>query len=264
VPSPFPGMDPWLEARDRWRSFHNVMVTAMTAALNSTLPRHIRAQADVRVYVVEPDRDILPDVTVLETRPSHPLRHGGTAVAEPDQPQVAEWPAISEREAYIEIRAIANPSRVLTVIELLSPSNKSPGSTGFREYAGKQEHVLKSEVNLVEIDLLRGGAHTVAVPKQAVERRGAYDYLVCLHRATERYRYEFWPFALRDRLPRIAVPLDVDMSDAVLELQPALAWAYDNGGFEGTIDYRQPPTPPLSESESAWADGLLREAGYRA
>ncbi len=124
--------------------------------------------------------------------------------------------------------------------------------------------MLESEAHLLEIDLLRGGTHTVAAPRATVSSKGAWNYLVCLHRAGVRNTYEIWRSSLRQRLPVVNIPLTDDRPDATLDLQEALDITYDGGPYPRVLDYRGEPEPPLSEEDNVWADGLLRSKGFRS
>ena len=119
---------------------------------------------------------------------------------------------------FIDILSVGDTSRVVTVIEVLSPSNKTAGSEGQQLYITKQQEILQSSTHLIEIDLLRHGDHTVAAPHQSLRQRGAWDYLVCLHRGGQRGRYEVWACSLRQRLPRIRVPLTNGDADVALDI----------------------------------------------
>src|SRR5205085_108716 len=114
-----------------------------------------------------------------------------------------------ERESFIEILAVRGGERVVTTIELLSHTNKS--GSGRKEYRAKQTEILASDSNLIEVDLLRSGEYTVAVPQYDIPRKlppnTHWDYLVCLHRAGVGPRYSAWPRSVRQPLPRIRVPL---------------------------------------------------------
>jgi hypothetical protein len=180
-----------------------------------------------------------------------------------DAPWVLEAPSEPIREGFVEILPAREPDRVVTVIELLSPSNKAAGATGREAYLAKQDEVLRSPAHLIEIDLLRSGEHTVAAPRGELARRGVYDYLVSLNRATRRIRFEVWARTIRDRLPRVAVPLLDDDPDLVLDLQPLLDRCYDLGAYARRIDYGRDPVPPLTRADAEWVDLLLRERGLR-
>lgn len=269
MPSPFPGMDPYLEHPVVWPSVHHRLITYMSDTLNSLLPPRYIADINERLYVVEPDRDIYPDVAVREhplSRPPKAREMGGTAVALASDPPWELTIGPDEiREACIEIQSVADEHRVVTVIEVLSPSNKIAGSEGRRLYRTKQREVLASPTHLLEIDLLRQGEHTVAAPpRERLIRRGPYDYVVSLSRGGQRDRCEVWTFSLRKRLPRIRVPLSGDDPDIVLDLQALLNQVYDAGPYARRFDYQGDPVVSLTPADAEWADALLREGGLRS
>jgi hypothetical protein len=167
------------------------------------------------------------------------------------------------REVFIEILSVADESRVVTVIEVLSPSNKTEDSHGRRLYLTKQQEVLESQTHLIEIDLLRQGEHTIAPPWELLLRKGLWNYLVSLHRGGQGERYEVWPITLRQRLPRILVPLADGDPDVVLDLQGVFNRCYDEGAYIRRLDYRRELPTPLEDDDAEWADALLRERGRR-
>jgi hypothetical protein len=264
MPSPFPGMDPYLESRVHFEGFHNIFIVFLTGELNATLPREFVARVGERLYVLEPSQAV-PDVTIFQWRAGN----GNTAVltrpeVQTDAPLLVYSAPEQMRESFIEIVPARQEGRIITAIELLSPANKENGR-GREEYVAKQGELLHSDTHLIEIDLLRGGTHTIAASRPDVIRRhnGLWDYLICLHRANAGYQYETWPRTVRDVLPHILVPLTENYPDVSLDLQSALTRAYDEGAFDRMIDYSANPTPPLAESDAAWADALLRSAGLR-
>ncbi len=266
--SPFPGMDPYLESRSQWRGFHGLFISALCGAINGRLPRKYRAKLDVRLYVVQQHRNIFPDIATIQRAPIHPANgsEGGTAVAvateEDDLPIIVTLDGRNIREGFIDIRRAGDTGEVVTTIEVLSPTNKTPGEDG-ELYLQKQEAVLDSAVNLLEIDLLRGGRYTVAVPEGSLPTDTPWDYLVCLQRASEWERFEVWPVPVNRRLPRIRVPLADGDPDIQVDLQAAFTRAYEEGAFDRDLDYRRDPVPPLTPADAAWADALLRERGLR-
>lgn len=265
MPSPFPGMDPYLEAAAWWRGFHNKFIGQMEATLNADLPPGFGANSEERVYIISPQRSAYPDVLVKgnETASTR-VSGGGTAVLEPTDTH-GILIAYPERimEPYIVIRAAENLERVITIIEVLSPANKTLGSEGRAEYLQKQHDLLHSETHLMEIDLLRGGVHTVAAPLEGLQARGHWDYLVCLHRSTQPYHFEYWFISLRESLPKVSVPLTEDVPEVELDLQAAFTRAYDAGPYTRLMDYRRDPPIPLSEADTAWVDALLKARGLR-
>jgi hypothetical protein len=171
------------------------------------------------------------------------------------------------REPYIEIYSLRAPERTLvTVVEILSPANKSPQSEGRRLYLRKQHDLLNSGVHLLEIDLLHEGAHTVFPPLEALERvRSEWDYLICLHRAGWAGREaDVWFVDLAEPLPKVLVPLRAPDPDIVVHLQAALEDAYREGQYHKVVDYRQPPPAALPPEKQAWVNAHLREKGLRA
>jgi hypothetical protein len=216
-----------------------------------------------RLYVTQPARNIYPDVAVWrKPRVGGGERRASTAAVLADPPWILSLDPIQVREVFIEITRIASPRRLVTVIELLSHTNKQRGE-GQDLYLKKQDELVRSDRNLIEIDLLRAGEHTVSAPKQALLSRGTWEYLVSLHRGGAGAHYEVWPFSVRDRLPRIWVPLLHTDDDLIFELQPVFDRAYGTGPYAVDVDYDLDPEPPLSAEQAAWADALLRERGLR-
>jgi hypothetical protein len=260
-------MDPYLEEPSIWPGVHLGLIYETQEALNAALPDGYVADIGERVYVLQPDRDLYPDLAVVRRRrePGVVERgRGGTATTEAGAPP---WVFTIEpeevREPYIEIHALGENQRVVTVIEFLSPANKAAGSKGRRLYLSKQRGLLKSRTHLVEIDFLRAGAHTVAISKDRLLRRGRWDYLVCVHHVDPPRRYWVWPILLRDRLPAIRIPLAGGDDDLPVDLQPILDRRYDSGRYALKLDYHTAPTPPLAEEDDKWAAALLTEHGLR-
>ncbi len=161
-------------------------------------------------------------------------------------------------EPYIEIRIAGPEGKVITVIEVLSPGNKRPGTDASEKYRQKQREVLASDVSLVEIDLLRGGRHVAFVPPERLVRFRPYDYLVAIRRAHRPSRGEVYPIRLRDRLPRVPVPLQKGEADAALDLQELIERVYRDGAFWMTIHYDGPCDPPLLAYDARWGRGLAK------
>ncbi len=263
MPSPFPGMDPWLEDPGGWLGVHNSIIAYLSDDLNAALAGRYVTRAQERVVGESPvnqARGIYPDLFLLERRPGP--RTGGTALAEPDAPIVVQAATAEFREAWLEIRD-RTTRKLITVIELLSPSNKTMRGGGRKLYLKKQREVLASDVNLVEVDLLRGGTWTLAVPEEDARSAAPFDYLVSISRPRDRSRFEVHPILLPQRLPRIAVPLAGRDPDAVADLPSLIRRCYDRGQYRATIDYSRPPVPPLSLQQVKWASTVLRRPRSR-
>ena len=261
MPSPFPGMDPYIEQSRIWVDFHSDLAAEIRAHLNAQVrPTYFARLTPYITYeVIEISQSrlqgIRPDVGVLRERPSPPYT-GEAAVLEP-----APVESVVEMEAPLKILSVeiyrARDETLITAIEILSPVNKRPGHEACRDYRRKRRELLRSDVHFIEIDLLRAGERSPLdrpVP--------AAPYYVSLSRAGRRPFISVWPIALTDRLPTLPVPLAAGDPDAVLNLGQATASVYERGGYDAQIDYRQPvPPPPLADEEAAWAESLLQ--GYR-
>src|SRR4051812_44958271 len=178
---PFPGMDPYLEAPQLWPGVQQGLMTSMASALNALLPERYVASLKVRAYVVMPNPKIVPVIAVRE-RPGNPAPGGTSSAVVGDPPLVLDVEPDEIHEPFIEIITVGDETRVVAVIEVLSPANKAARSVGRRRYLAKQREVLASTAHLLEIDLLRRGRHVVVAPHERVLRRTPYDYLASLSR----------------------------------------------------------------------------------
>jgi hypothetical protein len=255
--APFPGMDPYLEHPALSPGLHNRLIITMANQLQPLLmPRYI-ASIEQRVFVEGPDRESIPDMLVRKLQPSAAATitqaSGDTAVLLTVDP-------VEVHEAYIEILDRYAGMKVVTIIELVSPSNKKRGA-GRRLYRAKQRETLAGPRNLVEIDLLRRGRHILRVPSWRAQDLGPYAYLACVNRSPNRFQFETYPTLLRQRLPRINVPLEAPDADVTLDVQAALEQAYQDAGYVLLLRYGEPCKPPLDAADQQWADECL--AAYR-
>ncbi len=255
--SPFPGMDPYLEDPRGWRGVHASFLTYLCDAIAERLPGRYYARPEDRVYLdAEGPAALMPDARVAER--GGPLARGSTVADSAEGAVLVSVEPEEVHEHFIEVRDASTGDRVVTVIELLSPTNKRADSDGGRSYKRKQAEILASDANLVEIDLLRGGDHVVAVPRASARARcGAYDYLVVARRASRPEIRELYANRLQGRLPRIAVPLREGDADIVTELQPVVDRVYAMGSYGSTIDYAKAADPPLADEAAAWARGVV-------
>jgi hypothetical protein len=258
--SPFPGMDPYLE--QHWGDVHHNLITFAQGLLNEHLPRDLRARVEERVLVELPseDRTYYPDLRVVEHE-----REGQGGAAVPDSgvtlAEPLEVPLLEpETQGFLEIVETHPERRVITVLEVLSPSNKYAGR-GRDLYRQKQSDLADAEISLVEIDLLRAGPHVLQVPLGQYPPSYRTAYKVCVHRGWKASA-EIYRVPLRELLPAIRVPLRQTDADAPLDLQALITQVYRHGRYDD-IDYTLPPVPPLDPDDAAWADELLRAAGKR-
>ncbi len=265
MPSPFPGMDPYLEAPALWPGVHQRLITYIADALQPELRPRYHARIGERLYVVQTAHTLYPDVTLVERPVRETLvidrpQMDFVAQDEPDERDEPVRVAVEPtevREPYVEI-VHTDGGEVVTVIEVLSPANKAPGE-GHQLYRRKQQEVLGSDAHLVEIDLLSEGLPTVTVPEVLRAGIEPHRYLVCVNRASNRFEFELYPVPLPRRLPRVGVPLLQPDDDVVLNLPAIFDVCYDNGGYADFVDYGRPPLVPLTDEEAAWMDQLFEE-----
>ncbi|HVC99427.1 MAG TPA: DUF4058 family protein [Pirellulales bacterium] len=241
-----------------WPSVHASFIVYLRDAIQPLVRPRYFATIEARVFVEGPDRLVAPDVWLLR----NPLRRGGTPVAviEADEPEVATLDSPEIHETYIEIRHRDSGQEVVTMIELVSPTNKFAGS-GRDSYLKKQAEVQASRTNLIEIDLLREGHHVLTVPEWLPRGRGPYDYLVCVNRSGgTRADYEWYRRQLRDRLPRIRVPLAEGDDDVRIDLQAVFATTYEKGCYRDRLRYDAPCIPPLTLDDQQWAQQCIKLA----
>lgn len=256
--SPFPGMDPYLEDAEIWTGVHAMFLGEIVTQLYRRLRPKYVIRYEERVYVADEDDPIrqsrYPDVKVF-TDARRPQRVGSEAGAgaaqdravidEPIPVMLIEEPEVHEK--YLHVLDVKSHD-VVTIIELLSPSNKTKGSAGRKSFMDKRREVFASAAHWIEIDLLRAGARTIVLPGVP-----ASDYQVYLSRAEDPRRDYAWPAWLRHRLPTIAVPLRDGDADAPLDLQAVLTETIDKGSYETDFDYGSPPPVPLKQEDAAWA-----------
>jgi len=261
MPSPFAGMDPFLEKPPIFTDFHDRFLTHLSEALQARLPEPYYAPLGERTWIEVSHRFIEPDVNVLRPAPV-PERAGATATLEATRslPLVVTVPHDERREPFVEIYVGGSEGeRLVTTIDLLSPSNKTPGEHGRDLYQRKQQEVLASKVHLVEIDLLRGGEHTTAVPLEgALAVAGSFDYHVCIHRFDRFEDYLLYPIRLEESLPEIAIPLLPGDPDVMLDLQRLFQETYDAGPYRRRLDYSFAGViPPLRPEQQEWVSRSL-------
>lgn len=267
MPSPFPGMDPWLERPVVFPAVHNGFIIYLLEALNAVLPAGYVATNDARVYV-DPELRRVPDVGVFgPDEPAGGLVGTATAaltrvgmVAVAADPDPASDPV---EEYYLNVLS-GDDDRLVTVVEVLSPANKRPGEAGRAEYRHKQRECRAGGVNLVEIDLLRGGAHTTSASEAGLRAAApaGCDYHVCVTVAGAPREAFVAAFRLADPLPTIGVPLAPGVEPVEIDLQAVFTRCYDAGRYAQLAKYaRRDPDPPLTAEQKAWADALLKEKG---
>jgi hypothetical protein len=266
MPTPFPGMDPYLEHPGLWPDVHNGLIAELRNALAPQLRPRYYVALEERTCLAEPAGLAFvsrPDVTVVgapipavsRTAPGAALSMGVATL----EPVIVELPIPEPvRETYLEVR-LAQTHAVIAVLELLSPADKRAGE-GRQQYERKRSQVLTTCTHWVEIDLLRGGDPMV------VDTRGqnaVSHYRILISRSEHRPRAVLLPFNVRHLIPSFRLPLQPGDDEPLVDLNHLLHLLYDRAGYDLRINYQGPTDPPLEEQDAIWADGLLQAAGLR-
>lgn len=251
MPSPFPGMDPYLEGY-LWPDVHHRLATQISDQLMPLVrPRYV-ARIEIQVVADDaPETEIgimYPDVEVVRARreptePSSQSPQAGVTVTTPTSLSVPLLD-VEVRLASVEIRDAAQ-NQLITSIEILSPVNKR--EPGLSRYRDKQRQLREANVHILDIDLLRRGQRPLAHP-----RIPEHAYRVTLSRAGEAHA-DIWCMTLQDPLPAVPVPLRVPDEDVPLDLAIAFATIYDRAAYDLSLNYDElPPPPTFSDEERAW------------
>lgn len=262
--SPFPGMDPYIEACGLWEDFHQALVAQIKDALVPLVPEHYVIRYGERSYValVTSDEVGLPDRRAAQADVAIAFAPGRRPVRQASSAAVAQLPDVGAetgpvsmraliemefRETFVEIYELRPERRLVTTVEVLSPSNKRYKSPGWFRYLRKRQAHLEGGANLVEIDLLRGGRR---MPMQ--DSWPDSPYYVLVSRKATAPECAVWPAYCLRPLPEIPVPLSPPDADVCLALQPMIQAIYERSRYALDIDYRQRCRPRLDPTHAQW------------
>lgn len=256
MPSPFPGMDPYLEESACWADFHSTFINYLRNALNERLPDNYDARIEERVTVInsfdKPAQQFVSDIGIGQ--------ESGWAAARPPHGTVAGLlepvtvPLIipeRERQHFIEIYDYPDQTLV-AVLEVLSPTNKF--ARGRDDYLSKRDALLNQQVHLIEIDLLVGGQRL-----PAAEPLPAGDYFVFVAHGERRPYCDVYHWGVRQPLPAVPIPLNPPDADLIIELQPIFAEAFARGRYDRRLRYSAAPRARLSRIDRQWAAQLAAQ-----
>jgi hypothetical protein len=243
-------MNPYLEQEAAWQDFHQRWIALAADLLGAQLLPRYFVKVEERLYVhelEEPHRFLgRADIAVAQ---GNRVDGGRASTQLLEAPAQVELPAVDvEHQSYLEVRDRSHRNLV-TVLELLSPTNKRPGKDR-DQYLMKREQLLASQAHFVEIDLLRGG------PRMPFVNLAPCDYYAMASRVEKRWQADLWPIGLRERLPEIWIPLREADPPVRLDLQQTLHRLYDAAGYELYI-YQTEPEPLLSPEDAAWAHQFI-------
>ena len=237
---PFPGMDPYLEMQPFWGDFAPAMLTAMRNELMGRLFPDYEVRMEEYLLVSSDDElrhRVAPDISISTP---HWWSNGGESTDAAGGIGLAELTSVEldypdeEPLTQRHLTVIHRPTdRVVTVIELLSPSNKVANQEGPGGYLQKRAEFLASPCHLIEIDLLRGGRR---LPMGGPLPQG--DYFVYIGRVGRKWRAQVIAWPLRAKLPKIPVPLLPEDPEAELDLAAAFEAAYEPPFYSRRLPYR--------------------------
>lgn len=257
--SPFPGMDPFTEARRLWKGLHTQLIGELsTHQLPPLLAPAYFVDAEPSLQI-RSARDVYPDVQIVARIGSPPTVPAGGGLAVAEATATITIPVVDEDEEEEEdaifIRA-ADTEQLVTVIEILSYSNKTTGSEKRARYLLKRRELLTSGVHLVEVDLLRWGQRIVpALPDQ--------PYHILVSRADEQPQSRVWSFGLAGPIPTAPVPLLGPDEHVPLPVQAAYTVIYEARGFRHRLGYTADPDGPLTKGQRQFIRSRLFEEGLR-
>jgi Protein of unknown function (DUF4058) len=258
----FPGMDPWLEQATLWPDVHSSLITSIRDTLAPVLAPRYFVGVQTRTTVLsglDIEQIYKPDVTIYSAGQRGESKASSVALLEPSAvaPIDVVIPGGEEvEETYLAIQELPG-RKLVSVIEVLSPTNKKTAD-GRREYLKKRDDWIDSRVNLVEIDLLRGGE-----PMPIKDPPPQTDYHIVICRAGRRRSAKLYAFSCRSPIPAITIPLVPGDPEPALDLNAVLHSLIERAHYDLVIDYRQPPQPPLRSEDDSWAAAIIAGASVR-
>jgi len=248
MPTPFPGMDPYLERPDLWHNVHLGLIASLQDVLAPLLRPRYRVLVETHTYQIRSEKPTLvgaPDVLAIrlnEPPPDYVVSGHARTVEVPV--------SITVEEGYLIVSEVESGD-VVTVIELLSPTNKRPGK-GRRRYETKRLMILDSDTHLVEIDLIR------AYDPMLVYGNGHHShYRILVSRSNHRPQADLYGFNVQESITTFLLPLHPGDDEPLVDLGLLLHDLYDRAGYDLSVDYRRDPVPAFQGEDAAWIDTLL-------
>jgi hypothetical protein len=252
-------MNPWLE--EHWPGVQSLLTSCLSMQLATKLPADLAARPEEGVSISADGCDephtFRADVAVKETwqdgvPPTWSPNDDAELEARAAIPTIIQVAPMPER--WVEIRE-AN-GRLITVIEILSPGNKTGG--GWSAYLEKRRLLLESPINLVEIDLLLGGRPVFPEGFVKLPPLEETHYVICTKRAGTGTRREILRPLLREPLPVIRIPLRKGERDVFIDLQTLVNQVHEVGRYH-MLDYRRLPEALLPPADQEWLRGRVVE-----
>jgi hypothetical protein len=252
-------MDPYIESSGMWGDFHGSLLTFIRTELNAHLPEGYAASIELYVWTgeeerIERPRPREPDVFVREDEKASGRGRVAPTTAATAAPATIVLPRLTRRKRrYVQVVDV-RAKKVVTVVEVLSPSNKKAG-TDRAVYMEKRNEYLGNNLSFVEIDLLRGGKRPPLGKRHPV----VADYYAMVCRAWEFPVAGFWTFGVRDPIPVIPVPVTRDLGDTPLNLRACADLVYDGGRYSSSLPYGEPLKPRPRDQDRDWIAQILKK-----
>ena len=251
--SPFPGMDPYIEAQESWPDFHHKLIADLDRAISALLPDGYRCRMDERAYIVlagideKDESEMLPDIGIVG--PDAPRKKRRAASTEASDGGVTVVPFIEEqyRETFIEISLRRPEPQLVACVEVLSASNKRRGSEGWDQYVKKRNAMLLGSAHFIEIDLLLGGSR---MPMMGTWPDSPYYVMLCRKPSAPTCRV--WRASYREPLPSVRIPLAQRDPDLVIPLQPLVDEIYARSRYWLDLDYSRPVGLGITSGDAEW------------
>lgn len=249
MPSPFPGMDPYLEHPEIWPGVHLLLISKLSEYLSPQLRPKYRVAVEVRIYETVDNQSLLvgvPDLAIKNSHIAAKQTMSNIATAKTPIPITVEVPVPEKiRQGYLKIKEVST-NEIVTIIEILSPVNKRLGE-GRKQYENKRAKILGSSTNLVEIDFLRKWQ-----PMTVFCNHVETHYRILVSQSIRRPKADLFAFNLQEPIPAFRLPLKPGDKEPLVDLQSLLSQVYDQGSYDLEIDYTKEPVPKLSENDKIW------------
>jgi hypothetical protein len=239
---------------------HHTLIGLIRRTLGQELPDNYSALAEEQVMVTGGNSSAYyPDLSILDEewkRGLPPVWTPGddeglmAAVAKPEI-VIVETPP----ERWVEVRH--DDGELVTVVEVISPTNRESGRAAF---LAKRAGYVSAGVNVVEVDLLRGGRRLIDIELTSYQRRYGHvgeHYTVCAIRAALPQRREIYVCPLREPLPVVRIPLRHSDPDVPLDVQSLVDEVYATGRY-WKLDYRHSLEPAPNGDDQTWIAGRLK------
>jgi len=116
-------------------------------------------------------------------------------------------------------------------------------------------------VHVVEADLVRKGNWRVVLRPHSCPLEAVAEYRAVIRCGRVRGAAYVYPWSIQKPLELIPIPLRPNDPACMLDIQRLLNEVYEENRYDRSVDYSEPPNPPLSADIAHWVSELLRSSG---